>query len=59
MRGTLALTSVSPAALPGLVDTEQTSPGAFLKFVLTATQTSVSTPFYAELSAAIMLRQQR
>lgn len=57
--GTLSVTSASPAAAPGLVDTELTSPGAYLKIVLTASQTSVPTPLYAELSAVAMLRQQR
>ena len=54
----LTLTSSSPSAVPSAVYREGTSPGPFLKLVLTATQSSSSAPpnFYADLSAALTLR---
>lgn len=53
----LSVTSTSPASTPGLVHRETSSPGAFLKLTLTATQASVPSTLYAELSAELMLRE--
>ncbi len=57
---TLAVTSASPSSAPGLVEKEITSPGAYLKLVLTVSQSiAAAGTLYAELSAALMLRKQR
>lgn len=51
----VTITSASPSSTPALASREFTSPGAFLKLVLTASQTSVPSTFYAELSAELLL----
>lgn len=56
----LAVTSAAPGSAPGLLEKEITSPGAYLKLVLTAAQSITGAgTLYAELSAALMLRKQR
>jgi hypothetical protein len=51
----VTITSVSPSSTPALLFREFSSPGAFLKLVLTATQTSVPSTLYAEVSAELLL----
>ena len=53
----VTITSTSPASTPGLSYREFSGAGAYLKLVLTATQTSVPSTFYAELSAELLLRK--
>lgn len=53
----VTITSSSPSAVPGLNHREVTSLGAYLKLLLTATQTSSPSTFYAELSADLVLRE--
>ncbi len=53
----VTITSASPAAVPGIVSRETSSLGAYLKLLLTATQTTGATTFYAELSAELVLRE--
>ena len=54
----LTLTSSSPSAVPSAIYREGSSPGPFIKLVLTATQSSASAPpnFYLDLSAVMTLR---
>lgn len=53
----ITLTSVAPPVpLPALTYRDGSSPGPYLKLVLTATQTSVTTALYAELSAVLNVR---
>jgi hypothetical protein len=53
----VTVTSASPAAVPGLLYREVSSPGAYLKLLLTASQASSPSTFYAELSAELVLRE--
>jgi len=53
----VTITSSSPTAVPGLNQREVTSLGAYLKLLLTATQASSPSTFYAELSADLVLRE--
>jgi hypothetical protein len=52
----VTLSSASPTSVPGLVYRESSSPGPYLKLLLTASQTSVTSTFYFEISAALNLR---
>ena len=54
---TLTLTNSSPTAFPSVRSGVITSPGPYLKVVLTATQASSPAGFYAELSALILMRE--
>lgn len=56
---TLTLTSAAPFSAPGFSYHSTTGQGPFAKLTLIATQTSVSSTFYAELSAEILLRETR
>lgn len=51
----VTITSASPSSTPALLYREFSSPGAFLKLVLTATQASAPSTLYAEVSAELLL----
>ncbi|MBK8649599.1 MAG: hypothetical protein KBF43_13175 [Dermatophilaceae bacterium] len=53
----VTITSTAPSTVPGLSSREFSSPGAYLKLLLTATQASAPSTFYTELSAALVLRE--
>lgn len=52
----VTLSSAAPAATPGVAYRDGSAPGPYLKLLLTATQTSVMSTFYAEVSAVLNLR---
>jgi len=53
----VTVTSSAPSATPGLVHREFANLGAHLKLVLTANQSSAGGTLYAEMSAALVLRE--
>lgn len=53
----VTITDSAPTVVPGIGYRELATPGPFLKFVLLATQTSVQSTFYAELSAVVVFRE--
>lgn len=53
---TVTLTGASPSTVPGILSVSGTDPGAYMKLVLTASQPATPGTLYAELSAALVLR---
>lgn len=53
----VTITSANPSVVPGITSRDTSSLGAYLKLLLTATQTTAPTTFYAELSAELVLRE--